>query len=267
MIEQEIKNIEQLNTVANLLKENQEVDRIKKVAYEWLIPDEQVEDFLTGKRVLLADIDVEEKDYANANEKIAEETSLLADAYFADTIGLYLCRKCADKEYEALVLKPHKTLQKCLDYILHKVYEFGKEKYGEDGMRKSSGVGIAMEGNTVFAWVDEYYALDDEKEEAEKKAKAREDYLKMRAEKEENEKKQAEREKKRKKEQQERKDRQDEREAKKKAEKAQLSLFDMMEIDDDETEGKTDESKDVEEQGSQENMKNQILEKMKKEMD
>ena len=225
MIEIMVQNIQDLNTVAKYLRDKQEFDRIKELAYEWLVPDDYVNDFIAGKRVLLADIDIGAKEYGNAHEKVADEMELIGDPDFANVIGLYICKMCADKEYEALVLQPHKALQKCLDYILEKVYKIAEEQHGKNGMRRQGGVGTAMTSTKVFAWVDEYYALDDAKEEAEKKEKAKQEFIK-------NRKKAEERAKTRKKEEAEWKERQAKKtqisEAKKKAEENQMSIFDLM---------------------------------------
>ena len=61
MIENAVKNIQELNQVAGYLRKSQEFDRIRKLAYTWLVPEEYAEDFIAGKRCLLADADIEEK--------------------------------------------------------------------------------------------------------------------------------------------------------------------------------------------------------------
>ncbi|MFR0985251.1 MAG: Cas9 inhibitor AcrIIA9 family protein [Frisingicoccus sp.] len=198
MLERFISNTTELNKAAGHLRTQMEFDRIRKLAEEWMVPDSYVEDFIAGKRILLADIDVEEKEYKNANAKLAEELQILNDEYFSDVIGAYLCRKCKSADYESLVLQHHKTLQKCLDYVLKKAYEIAEAKHGENGMRGRNGVGIAMTSAQVFQWVDEYYALDDEKEDAEKREKAKNDFLEAKKKKEEQKKKAKDREKNRK---------------------------------------------------------------------
>jgi len=225
MLEKIIKDKRELNRAAAHLRSQEEFDRIRKLAEEWMVPDAHVEAFIAGKRILLADIDIEEKDYANAKAKLAEELHLLSDEHFADIIGVYLCRKCQDREYEALVLQKHKTLQKCLNYVLEKAHAIAEGKRGETGTQSRQGIGVAVTSTEVFQWVDEYYALDDEKEEAEKKEKARADFVK-------NKKKQAEMKKKRenqevKKKQNEKK--KEERERKKKeAEQNVQMTFDFL---------------------------------------
>ena len=70
-----------------------------------------------------------------------------------------------DLVLEAQVLKKHKMLQKCLDYVMQKAYNIaleGAKKKGENGIRANTG--LALSGDQVFPWVLEYYAKDDEKE-------------------------------------------------------------------------------------------------------
>ena len=74
-----------------------------------------------------------------------------------------------DSALNAQVLKKHKMLQRCLDYVTQKAYNIaleGAKKKGENGIRANTG--LALSGDQVFPWVLEYYAKDDEKEIAEK---------------------------------------------------------------------------------------------------
>ncbi|MCD7883537.1 MAG: PcfK-like family protein [Lachnospiraceae bacterium] len=179
MIEGMIKNRQDLNQVAEHLRARGETERIKKLAYEWLLPEKNVDDFIAGKRFRLADEDVEEKEYAAINEKLADEMAMLFDGAFADVIGIYVSKKCLDECYAMLALQPHKSLRKCLDYVLEKAYKIAekrREKQPEAGNR----IGVSVSNETVYQWVDEYYALDDKKEEAEKKEKARQDFIQKR---------------------------------------------------------------------------------------
>lgn len=230
MIENAVKSIQELNQVAGHLRQNQEFDRIRKLAYTWLVPEEYAEDFISGKRCLLADIDIEEKEFASPTAKLAEEMKILSDEYFADIIGTYISRKCSDRAYAVLVMQHHKTLQKCLDYILGKVYAAAEEKKGKEKMRNQQGVGIVMSSAAVLSWADEYYRLDDAREEEEKRKKAREEYRENRARQEKQKEEQAIREKERKEREKKREAREREKKEQEKAAKDQLSLFDLMAV-------------------------------------
>lgn len=224
MLERMIENTRELNRVANHMRARREFDRIRKLADEWMVPGSYAENFIAGKRSCLADLDIGEKNYKNANEKLAEEMYLLEDAEFADVIGVYLCRKCRNREYAAKLLQNHKTLQKCLDYVLDKAYSLVEQKRKDHG-RKENRMGMAVGDALVFQWVDEYYALDDEKKELEKREEAKAKYLEAKKKKESQKKKKEEREAK----QKERQKKKEEKEKKKKeaAQNVQLT-FDFL---------------------------------------
>ena len=177
MLETMVTNTRELNKVANYLRNQKEIDRLRKLAETWQVPYNHVTEFIAGKRVLLADIDVGEKEYTTVNAKLAEELHILDDVYFADAIGAYVCRKANNAVYRGRIMKRHKSLQKCLDYVLRKALEEAEEKYGKEKMRAQNGVGITLSDAQVFQWVDDYYALEDEKQEAEKREKAKKEFL------------------------------------------------------------------------------------------
>ncbi len=187
MIESLIENRQDLNQVASMLLARQETGRLKKLAYDWLVPDGQVQDYIDGKRCLLVDLDVEDGEYSSVNEKLADELAVLADVNFADVIGIYVSKKSLDGAYARLVLQKHKSLQKCLDYILGKAHEKAKEQWEKSGTRQQKRMAFPVSDATVYQWVDEYFALDDEQEEMEKKEKAREDFIKARSDREKQE--------------------------------------------------------------------------------
>ena len=116
-----------------------------------------------GSRYRLVDIPIEERKFANASEKLRAEMFALKDAGFADIIGQYLVNLAkTDSALDAQVLKKHKMLQRCLDYVTQKAYNIaleGAKKKGENGIRANTG--LALSGDQVFPWVLEYYAKDD----------------------------------------------------------------------------------------------------------
>lgn len=189
MLETMVTNTRELNKVANYLRNQKEIDRLRKLAETWQVPYNHVTEFIAGKRVLLADIDVGEKEYTTVNAKLAEELHILDDVYFADAIGAYVCRKANNAVYRGRIMKRHKSLQKCLDYVLRKALEEAEEKYGKEKMRAQNGVGITLSDAQVFQWVDDYYALEDEKQEAEKREKAKKEFLEEKQERIKREKK------------------------------------------------------------------------------
>ena len=73
MIEQFVNNTAELNLLAQNLRDHGEIERLKGLADQWLIPEEDLKDFINGTRVRLAEIPLEEKDFSSATEKLTEE--------------------------------------------------------------------------------------------------------------------------------------------------------------------------------------------------
>lgn len=68
-----IENTKDLNMVADRLRARGEISRLQELCKEWLIPEKDMQDFLQGKRLRLAEVPLEEKNFSTASEKIAEE--------------------------------------------------------------------------------------------------------------------------------------------------------------------------------------------------
>ena len=77
-----------------------------------------------------------------------------------------------------VILQPHKTLRHCLEYVHEKAYETALEKAKKEGKTGvGQNAGIAIGSTEVFAWVIDYYLLDDRKD-MEKKAQEEKDTIK-----------------------------------------------------------------------------------------
>lgn len=168
MLEKLIKNTKELNVVAEKLKENGETNRLREICEKWLIPEKDVEDFLTGKRVRLAEIPLEEKHFDSASEKITEEMYHLSGPGIAIALGKYLLEHLEAAGLEKQILLKHKSLEKCINYILEKVYEESKD-YLKQNHNGRQAMGVAISDTKVYQWMQEYYFLDDEAEEKKKK--------------------------------------------------------------------------------------------------
>lgn len=170
MLNEIIKTAEELNTAALHYRQSGNMDGVRELAKAYAVSQKQTEKFIQGSRYRLVDIPIEERKFANASEKLRAEMFALKDAGFADIIGQYLVNLAkTDSALDAQVLKKHKMLQRCLDYVTQKAYNIaleGAKKKGENGIRANTG--LALSGDQVFPWVLEYYAKDDEKEIAEK---------------------------------------------------------------------------------------------------
>lgn len=166
MLNEIIKTAEELNTAALYYRQSGNMDGVRELAKAHAVSKKQTEEFIQGSRYRLVDIPIEERKFANAPEKLRAEMFALKDAGFADIIGQYLVNLAkTDSALDAQVLKKHKMLQRCLDYVTQKAYNIaleGAKKKGENGIRANTG--LALSGDQVFPWVLEYYAKDDEKE-------------------------------------------------------------------------------------------------------
>ena len=145
--------------------------------------------FISGKRFQLAEIPLSEKKYASATEKLREEMWTLGDQLFTDVLVQYLIQK-AEKNvlFGFQVLKKHKSLQKCVNYIMEQAYQIAEKEHEKKfggkqntnhrlgGQKQAVGMGIAE--TQVYQWAEEYYALDDEVKEAKEQAAERKKRLK-----------------------------------------------------------------------------------------
>nr|WP_304971811.1 Cas9 inhibitor AcrIIA9 family protein [uncultured Schaedlerella sp.] len=184
MYEKVIHNTEELNAMAVHLRMAQNFPELRLLAAERLVPEQDVEDFISGKRFLLAEIPMSEKNYASAAEKLREEMWHLKDQLFTDLVAQYLIgRAKEDILFGFRVLKKHKSLQKCMDYIMKQAYQMAEKerekKIGKKQDQKSrtgnqnQAFGLGIAETKVYQWAEEYYALEDEVKEAKEQAKER----------------------------------------------------------------------------------------------
>ncbi len=176
MYEKLINNTEELNAMAVHLRNSQNFSELKVLAAQWLVPKQDVEDFIKGKRFQLAEIPLSEKEYTSAVEKLREEMWHMKDQLFTDIVGRHLMEK-AEKGllFGSQVLKKQKTLQKCMNYIMEQAYQMAEKEHDNrfggknnpnrraDHTHQSVGMGISE--TKVYQWAEEYYALDDEAKE------------------------------------------------------------------------------------------------------
>lgn len=180
MYEKLINNTEELNAMAVHLRISQNFSEIQALAAQWLVPEQNVEDFIKGKRFQLADIPLSEKDYASAAEKLREEMWLMKDQLFTDIVGRHLMKKAEeDPMFGIQVLKKQKTLQKCMNYIMEQAYQIAEKEHDlRFGGKKNpnrradsahQSIGMGMSETQVYQWAEAYYALEDEAEEAKRR--------------------------------------------------------------------------------------------------
>lgn len=172
MFDMLVKNKEELNITAKHLRDIHNFDELRRLSKEWLVPFKDVENFITGKRCCLVEIEIEDKEYATAEEKLREEMWILKDRDFADILSQHLLDKCREDIFSSLILQKHKTLLKCLNYVMEQAYQIAEKKQKAleaDNQEGVQNIGLALSEVQVYKWAEEYYALDDAKEEAERK--------------------------------------------------------------------------------------------------
>lgn len=159
-----IENTKDLNMVADRLRARGEISRLQELCRERLIPENDMQDFLQGKRLRLAEVPLEEKKFSTASEKIAEEMYQFEGPGLAVALGQYLLERCENEILSAQILLPHKSLEKGINFILQRVYEESKD-YLQQNRNGQNGAGVAVSSEKVYHWLEEYYALDDAEEE------------------------------------------------------------------------------------------------------
>ena len=161
-----MESVQAINQLAVKLKMLGLRQDLETLAEKNKINKSDLEAFLSGKHYFQVDGGNTVKEYTSARAKLLDEMLYLKDANFADIIGNYLLKQCGDPGVECLILQNHKTLQRCVDYLMEKAWEL----VDEESKNQRINVAFAVPDDTVFSWVHDYYALDD-KEQMEKREK------------------------------------------------------------------------------------------------
>lgn len=169
-----MESIRNINQMAAKLKQMGMKDELEKLAVKNRIPNKDLESYLAGKHYVLVDGGSTEKTYTSARSKILDEMLYLKDPVFVDIVGKYLLEQCRNPELEQQILKRHKTLQRCMDYLMEKAWEL----VDEETKKQQIPFGFAVVSDTVFGWVWDYYELDDEQQVSEKEKEAEETFRK-----------------------------------------------------------------------------------------
>lgn len=170
-----MESIQHMNETAAMLKQLGMNEKLKKLAEENQISDSDLEAYLKGKRYCLVDGGSTKKSYISARSKILDEMLYLKDPTFADVVGNHLLKQCNNPELEQHILRKHKTLQRCINYLMEKAWEI----VDEEAKKQRTQVGFAVESDTVFGWVKDYYELDDAAQVAEKEKEVEEKFIKQ----------------------------------------------------------------------------------------
>lgn len=156
-----VGSVQEINGIAADLRRIGLIEEIKILAEKNNIPTDDVKDYLKGKRYFLVD-GGNAKTYETVRSKLLDEMGFLNDSQFGDVIGQYLLENCMDSEFSRRVLQSHKTLQRCIEYLMKKAQEMVTDEEGKRPQKTCVAVGEDM----VYQWASEYYELDDEEEAA-----------------------------------------------------------------------------------------------------
>ncbi|XBX07653.1 Cas9 inhibitor AcrIIA9 family protein [Enterocloster clostridioformis] len=165
-----VGSVQEINGIAADLRRIGLIEEIKILAEKNNIPTDDVKDYLKGKRYFLVD-GGNAKTYETVRSKLLDEMGILNDPQFGDVVGQYLLQNCEDSGFSGRVLLNHKTLQRCIEYLMNKAQEMVTDEEGKRPQKNCVAVGEDM----VYQWASEYYELDDAEEvskavqEAEKK--------------------------------------------------------------------------------------------------
>lgn len=153
----EIKGIQEMNRVAADLRKLHMKEEIFKLAEKYNISKADVEDYIAGKRYFLVDGGDTETLYESPRSKVMDEMIQMKEPYFGDIIGSFLLECCKEEKFGALVIQPHKTLHRCVEYLMDQAYQMVDEEMRNRGQNTA----IAVRDDSVYEWAKNYYAIDD----------------------------------------------------------------------------------------------------------
>ena len=169
-----IPDIHEMNQTAAKLRQLGMREELQKLAEKYAVPKQNVEAFLSGKRYFLVDGGPVRKTYHTARSKLLDEMAMLKDPYFADLAGAYLLSQCGKGAIEQQILKPYKTLQRCVEYLMEQAWKLVDDEKKNQRIR----TGVYVQDDTAYRWVQEYYALDDKEQYEKERKEAEEEFRK-----------------------------------------------------------------------------------------
>ena len=167
---EKMANVREVNQMAAELRRLGMKDKLKELADKNQVVNEDFEDYLRGKRYFLIDAGDTVESYDTARAKLMDEMAALKDPMFGDIIGKFLIQCCGDSAFEVMVLQTHKTLQRCIGYLMEQAYGL----VDEDRKNSRRMTAVAMTSDQVFTWAKDYYALDDKASLEDERKKAEE---------------------------------------------------------------------------------------------
>ena len=167
-----MENIHEVNRMAAELRRLGMREKLKELADKNRVMDEDFEAFFLGKRYFLVDAGETQKTYDTARAKLMDEMLILNDPLFGNVIGGYLLQCCSEPGFQESVLQEHKTLQRCIEYVMEQAYGL----LDENQKKARKNTAVAVVSDQVFEWVKSYYTLDDKAALEEKRKKAEKEF-------------------------------------------------------------------------------------------
>lgn len=167
-----MENIHEVNRMAAELRRLGMREKLKELADKNRVMDEDFEAFFLGKRYFLVDAGETRKSYDTARAKIMDEMLTLNEPLFGNVIGGYLLQCCSEPGFQESVLQEHKTLQRCIEYVMEQAYGL----LDENQKKARRNTAVAVVSDQVFEWVKNYYTLDDKAALEEKREKAEKEF-------------------------------------------------------------------------------------------
>ena len=167
-----MENIQEVNRMATELRRLGMREKLKELADKNRVMDEDFEAFFLGKRYFLVDAGETQKTYDTARAKLMDEMLILNDPLFGNVIGGYLLQCCSEPGFQESVLQEHKTLQRCIEYVMEQAYGL----LDENQKKARKNTAVAVVSDQVFEWVKSYYTLDDKAALEEKRKKAEKEF-------------------------------------------------------------------------------------------
>ena len=167
-----MENIHEVNRMATELRRLGMREKLKELADKNRVMDEDFEAFFLGKRYFLVDAGETQKTYDTARAKLMDEMLILNDPLFGNVIGGYLLQCCSEPGFQESVLQEHKTLQRCIEYVMEQAYGL----LDENQKKARKNTAVAVVSDQVFEWVKSYYTLDDKADLEEKWKKAEKEF-------------------------------------------------------------------------------------------
>lgn len=171
-----MEGIQNINQAAAQLKQMGLKEELEKLAAQNGISKNILESFMAGKRYFLVDGGSTAKTYISARSKLMDEMLYLKDPVFADIVGNHLLKQCNTSLLNQQILQRHKTLQRCIDYLMEQAWEL----VDSEAKQQRTQAGLAVADDTVFCWIRDYYGLDDAQQVAEKEKEAEVKFIRQR---------------------------------------------------------------------------------------